>query len=63
MTLIYSSEVSTNQLNYKSQNIHKNFQKIKCHLYYASWLFVFSYKFYLAQNIQLCLGTLHPISP
>ena len=59
MTLIYSSEVSTIPLNYNSK-IHKNAPKIKCYLYKASCVFKISYMIYLAQNLQLCLGTLHP---
>ena len=31
-----SQEVSTIQLNYKSQKINKNAQKIKCYLYDTS---------------------------
>ena len=59
MTFIYSSEVSTNILNYKSQKSIKIFKKkIKCYLHNASWVFEFSYKLLLAQNMQLCLGTL-----
>ena len=34
-------------------NIHKNAPKIKCYLCKASWVFEFSYKFCLAQNLQL----------
>ena len=54
MTLIYSKEMSTNLLNYKSQKIHKNIQKIKCYLHKASWVFEFSYELFLAQSLQLC---------
>ena len=43
--------------------IHENAPQIKCYLYKASWEHEFSYKLYLAQNLQLCLGTPHPISP
>ena len=43
--------------------IHKNIQKIKFYLYHTSWMFEFSYKLYLVQNLQLCLGTSHPSSP
>ena len=42
---------------------HNNIQKIKCYLYNPSWVFGFSYKLYLAQSLQLCLDTPHPISP
>ena len=58
-----SSEVSTNQPNYKSQKSIKMLKKIKCYLYKASWVFAFSYKLYLAQTLQICLGTPNPISP
>ena len=44
-------QMSTNQPYYKSQKIHKN--AIKCYLYNRSWVFEFSHKLYLAQNLQL----------
>ena len=43
--------------------IYKNIQKIKCYLHKASLMFQFSYELFLAQNLQFCLDTLHPISP
>ena len=49
MTLIYSSEVSTNTPNYKSKN-HKNAKTIKWYLYNTSLELKISYKLYLAQN-------------
>ena len=62
MTLIYSSEVSTIQQNYQLQKPIRRL-KIKYYLHNGSRVFEFSYKLYLAQNVQLCLGTSHPISP
>ena len=43
--------------------IHKNTQKQKFYPYKTSWEFEFSYKLYLAQNVQFCLSTPHMISP
>ena len=34
--------------------IHYNAPKIKYDLYKTSWEYEFSYKLYLAQNVQLC---------
>ena len=36
-----------------------NAPKIKCYRYKATWDFELSYKLYLAQDLQLCLGTPH----
>ena len=44
-------------------NIHKMPPTIKCYLYKVSWVLEFSYELFLAQNLQLCLGTPHLISP
>ena len=53
-------------VNYSSKlqiaKIHKNAYKIKCYLYKASWELEFSYKLYLAPNLQICLGT-PPLPP
>ena len=64
ITLIYSSDVSTVQPNCMSQ-IFIKMLKIKCYLYKAGWVFEFLYTLYLAQNLQLCFGTVtaNQISP
>ena len=59
-------DILLRNVNY-APNLHilksiKNNQIIKCYLYNKSWVFGFSYKLYLAQNLQFCLGTTHLIS-